>query len=201
MGLTHHLLIKLKNTIINEISTRDVIVTETDLNKYFQTLTSLLETINDGKITFIKKRDDILRRVFGSYILMRDGLDNNGKEVISGYTSKTIPTNTLSADFLISNNVSKQFGSIIKRKPGTLEDYEYVPLNALDGSDDYFIIPFYTRITLSPFKKVKYIYNLADDSTSLSYGKRINNTSSTRYMIPSTVSVKRGFEGINIQPF
>jgi hypothetical protein len=191
---------KIKNTIINEISTRDVIVTETDLNKYFQTLTSLLETINDGKITFIKKRDDILRRVFGSYILMRDGLDNNGQDVTSGYTSKTIPTNTLSADFLISNNVSKQFGSIIKRKPGTLEDYEYVPFNALDGSDDYYIIPFYTRITLSPFKKVKYVYNLADDSTSLSYGK-INNTSSTRYMIPSTVTVKRGFEGIVIQPF
>jgi len=191
---------EIKNTIINEISTRDVIVTETDLNNYFDTLTSLLETINDGKITFIKKRDDILRRVFSSYILMRDGLDINDEATESGYTSKVIPTNTLTADFAISNNISKPFGSIIKRKPGSAEEYEYVPSNALDGSDDYYIIPFYTRIILNPFKKVKYIYNLADDSTSLSYNG-VQNISNERYIIPSSVSVSRSFEGSNIENY
>jgi hypothetical protein len=200
-GLDSPSISKIKNTIINEISTRDVIVTETDLNNYFLILTALLETINDGKITFVKKRDDILRRVFSSYILMRDGLDINGNIASSDYTSNVIPTNTIDSEFFISDNISKPFGTIIKRKVGTLDDYEYVPANALDASDDdYYIIPFYTRITLSPFKKVKYIYNLTDDSTSLSYSNIANN-SSNYFIVPSSVSVTRGIEGLNTSKF
>ncbi len=200
-GLDSPSLPKIKSTIINEISTRDVIVTETDLNNYFLILTALLETINDGKITFVKKRDDILRRVFSSYILMRDGLTIDGDTASSDYTSNVIPTNTLDAEFMVSDNISKPFGSIIRRKPGTLDEYEYVPSNNLSSSDeDYYIIPFYTRITLSPFKKVKYIYNLTDDSTSLSYSN-ITNNSSDLFIVPSSVSVTRGIEGINTSKF
>lgn len=191
---------KLKSTIINEISTRDVIVTEADLNNYFLILTSLLETVNDGKITFIKKRDDILRRVFSAYILMRDGLDLDGNAAESGYASKVIPTNTISADFAISSNMSKPFGTVIRKKAGTTNDYEYVPYNALDGSTDYYVVPFYLRVNLDPFRKVKYIYNLTDDSTSLSYdtvteASQQNTTDIT--VLPSSISVKRGLEGSN----
>jgi hypothetical protein len=190
---------KLKSTIINEISTRDVIVTETDLNNYFLILTSLLETVNDGQITFIKKRDDILRRVFSAYILMRDGLDLDGNTAESGYTSKVIPTNTLTADFAISSNMNRPFGTVIKRKAGTLNEYEYVPTNALDGDDDYYVVPFYMRVNLDPFRKVKYIYNLTDDSTSLSYKGASAQSGIT--IIPSTISVKRSLEGSNASPF
>jgi len=187
---------KIKNAIINEISTRDVIVTETDLNNYFLILTALLETINDGKITFIKKRDDILRRVFSSYILMRDGL-KNGVTASSGYMSKALPTNTLDADFTVSTNVSKPFGTIIERKESTTDEYHYVetPL-----TDDYYIIPFYTRVTLSPFKKVKYIYNLTDMSTSLDY-RSISNNSGEKYFVPSIVSINRGIEDITTSDY
>jgi hypothetical protein len=191
---------RIKSTIINEISTRDVIVTETDLNNYFLILTSLLETVNDGKITFIKKRDDILRRVFSAYILMRDGLDIDGQTAESSYVSKVIPTNTLTADFDISSNVSKPFGTIIKRKAGKLNEFEYVPSSALDGSDDYYVVPFYMRVNLDPFRKVKYIYNLTDDSTTLSY-QSISSTSSSVYVLPSTISLKRGIEGSNTSPY
>lgn len=199
-GVDSPSLSRIRNTIINEISTRDVIVTETDLNDYFSILTTLLETVNDGRIVFIKKRDDILRRIFSAYILMRDGMDINENAASSGYISYVVPTNTISADFQISGNISKPFGTIIKRKSETLEEYEYVPANALDGSDDYYIIPFYTRVTLVPFKKVKYIYNLTDDSTSLSY-RSINTSSTSKYVIPSNVSVRRGLEGTNTSNF
>jgi len=188
---------KIKNVIISEISTRDVIVTETDINNYFLILTALLETINDGKITFIKKRDDILRRVFSSYILMRDGL-KSGSTAPSGYLSKALPTNTLDADFTVSDNVSKPFGSIIERKADTNNEYHYV-LDPLD-ENDYYIIPFYTRVTLSPFKKVKYIYNLTDMSTNLAY-RNVSNSSSDKYFVPSTVSVYRGIEGISTSDY
>jgi hypothetical protein len=191
---------KLKSTIINEISTRDVIVTETDLNSYFAILTSLLETINDGKVTFVKRRDDILRRVFSAYILMRDGLDINGAPAESNYTSKVIPTNTVTADFAISSNLSRPFGTVIKKKAGTTNEYEYVPSNALDGSEDYYVIPFFMRVNLDPFRKVKYIYNLTDDSTSLSY-KDVSGASSEVFFIPSNVSVRRSLEGNNTSPY
>lgn len=183
---------KIKNAIINEISTRDVIVTEEDLNRYFLILTALLETINDGKVTFIKKRDDILRRVFGSFILMRDGLTIDNKVAKSGYISKTIPTNTLTADFDLTTSVSKPFGSIIQRK-SDINEYEYVDSTE---NNDYYIIPFYTRVTLNPFRKVKYIYNLTNDSASLNF-KEIFSSSSEKYIIPSNVTVDRGFEGTN----
>jgi hypothetical protein len=199
-GVDSPSLARIKNTIINEISTRDVIVTESDLNDYFLILTALLESVNDGRITFVKKRDDILRRVFSAYVLLRDGLDINENLASSDYVSYTVPTNTVTADFQISGNISKPFGTIIKRKSETLEEYEYVPSNALDGSDDYYIIPFYTRVTLVPFKKVKYIYNLTDDNTGLSY-KNITSSSTSKYVIPSTTSVKRGLEGTNTSKF
>jgi hypothetical protein len=190
-GVDRPSLNKIKNAIINEISTRDVIVTENDLNNYFLILTALLETVNDGKITFIKKRDDILRRIFSSYILMRDGLQN-GATAESGYLSKVLPTNTLDASFDLSTNVSKPFGTVIERNPDDTSQYQYVED---PSSDNYYIIPFYTRITLSPFKKVKYIYNLADMTTSLSY-RTVGNNSGSKYFVPSTVSVYRGMEGI-----
>ena len=89
-----------------------------------------------------------LRRVFSSYILMRDGLQN-GSAASSGYLSKVLPTNTLDATFEVSTNVSKPFGTVIERNPDDAQ-YQYVQD---PSSDDYYIIPFYTRITLSPFKK------------------------------------------------
>jgi hypothetical protein len=191
---------RIKSTIIREISTGGVIVTETDLNNYFLNLTSLLETVNDGQIAFIKKRDDILRRVFSAYILMRDGVDIDGNPAESNYTSKVIPTNTLTADFDITSNISKPFGTIIKRKAGSANEYEYVPSSALDGSDDYYVIPFYMRVNLDPFRKVKYIYNLTDDSTSLSY-RNISGASQDVYILPSNISVKRTLEGSNTSPY
>jgi hypothetical protein len=191
---------RIKSTIINEISTRDVIVTETDLNNYFLILTSLLETVNDGKITFVKKRDDILRRVFSAYILLRDGLDIDGLPADSSYVSKVIPTNTVTADFNISSNMSKSFGTVIKRKANKSNEFEYVPTNALDGSEDYYVVPFYMRVNLDPFRKVKYIYNLTDDSTTLSY-KDSSTASQSVYILPSTISLRRSIEGTNTSQY
>jgi hypothetical protein len=199
-GVDSPSLSRLKSTIINEISTRDVIVTESDLNNYFAILTSLLETINDGKVTFVKKRDDILRRVFSAYILMRDGLDINGAPAESNYTSKAIPTNTVTADFAISSNLSRPFGTVIRRKSGTSGEYEYVPASALGGSEDYYVVPFFMRVNLDPFRKVKYIYNLADDSTSLSY-RDVTGASPDVYVIPSSISVRRTLEGMNASQY
>ena len=59
-----------------------------------------------------------------------------------------------------------------------------------ETNNNLYFTPFRMQVYLSPIRTVKYIYDLTDDSTSLSY-KNITN-SSTLYMSPSTVSVKKG---------
>ena len=182
---------EIKQLVVNEISTRDVIVTESDLNNYFEILTKLIENINNGNIKFIKKRDDILKRVFSAYILLRDGLDTDGNSVeTADYVSNCIPTNTIDADFQISRNMSKPFGTVIKLKEGESNKFECIESVLSSDENDFYIIPFYTRISLDPIKKVKYIYNLTDCETTLEY-KAITKSSSTSYITPNSVSLKR----------
>lgn len=188
---------KIKQNIISEISTRDVIVTESDLNKYFATLQILFESVNDGKIEFVKKRADIIKRIFNAYVLLRDGIAADGESIAeTNYRSKVIPTNTVDVTMPITTNMSKPFGSLVTEQlNGTSVSYNYVP-SELISNKDYYLIPFYMRVTMDPIKKVKYIYNMTDASTSLEY-ESVESTSG-RIISPSSVSVVRSTEGINI---
>lgn len=194
---------QIKSNIISDISARNVIVTETDLNNYFFKLASLLESINDGKVQFIKKRDDIIKRTFNAYLLLRTGLNPNNDVVSSsGYRSSVIPTNTVDVTFPITENISKPFGSLVKEKKSSttsVVEYHYIPEQFQSSTDDdYYVIPFYMRILLNPIKKVKYIYNVADDSTSLKYTS-ITSTASNYNMTPSSVDIKRGMDGTMVE--
>lgn len=196
----------IKSTIISEISTRNVIVTESDLNDYFFKIQTLLESINDGKVQFIKKRDDLIKRTFNAYLLLRTGIDINGDVATgSGYRSSCIPTNTIDVTFPVASNISKKFGSrvreVVTDTTTNQIEYRYYDNGTTDAKkDDEYIIPFYMRIMLSPFKKVKYIYNITDDSTSLKYtniqatGNVLEGKNS--YIItPLTVELSRPLEG------
>lgn len=191
---------QIKSNIISDISTRNIIVTESDLNTYFFKLASLLESINDGKVEFVKKRDDIIKRTFNAYLLLRTGLDPDGNSNISsGYRSPVIPTNTVDVQFPITENISKPFGSLVRETSEmstTSIKYEYVPDELSEGKD-YYVIPFYMRVLLNPIKKVKYIYNVADDSTALKY-KDVKKSGLNYIITPSTVNVKRNIEGVNV---
>ena len=175
----------IKQTIISEISTRKVLITEDDLNLFFGQLSTTLKHIANSEVRFVKKRDDVLKRVFDTYLLLRYQPD------INNYLGECIPTNTVSADFPISSNASKPAGSIIIRKEfddGQL-GYEY-STEIIDSNKDYYVIPFYTRIILDPINVVKYVYNVCDDSSSLEYKGEIRNKNI--YITPLDVSVKRG---------
>ena len=54
--------------------------------------------------------------------------------------------------------------------------------------------------TLNPFRKVKYMYNLTDDSLDLSY-RSVTTSSDDKYFIPSSVKVYRGMSGIQTNSF
>lgn len=182
---------KIRDTIINEISSRNVIITESDLNNYFAILTALLESINNGKVTFVKKRDDIMRRLFSAYVLLRDGLADDDVAAESNFVSRCIPTNTIDVDFPISRNTSRAFGTMVKSKNNVLDGYVYTP-SADSLNDDYYVIPFYMYISLNPIKRVKYIYNLTDNESPCSFTKiLLANNNVGHYIIPNTVHVRR----------
>lgn len=70
-----------KQKIIEKKLTRDNLILDSDIDLYFKNINNL-NSYNDSSITFMKKRDDILKRIYTAFLLMRD---NKGK---------VLPTNT-----------------------------------------------------------------------------------------------------------
>ena len=93
----------IKNTIVDKLSTRNTIITENDLNVWFATQSKLLQNINNSEITFRKEKDNLLKRSFGAYLLLRDGIEltdylndtSSASGETSSYLSKIVPTNTI----------------------------------------------------------------------------------------------------------
>ena len=76
---------EIKRLVSTMASTCGNIATETDLNKYFNSIEDCSE------ILFVKKRDDILDRLYGAFLLLRDS-DNN-----------IVPTNTTDLDLYVKD--------------------------------------------------------------------------------------------------
>lgn len=195
---------EIKQTIIRNLSTCNTIVTESDLNNYFGILTGLLETINDGQVTFVKRRDDIMRRIFTAYVLLRDGLDENGEEMedeSTGFISRCIPTNTITATFPYAM-FSGDNTLIYPRMVLNSSTGKYRGMLANESETNYYFSPFYIYVSTAPIKHVKYIYNLTDDSSPIACtnvsGDTFGTTTDTEgtvtalYANPLTLSITRG---------
>lgn len=183
----------IKETIINEISTRNTITTKSDLNNYFNILTSLIEDVNDGKVTFTKKRDDILRRIYNAYLLLRDNSDDskNYATAANGYLSSCVPTNTIPYAVLTSNGLTNDNNVYSLSYPKFSSDGTYLS----STSGDYFICPFHIFIDDNEVPYVKYIYNMTDSTSVLKYSKESSSlNSSEKYIIPEKVRLFRGFK-------
>lgn len=183
----------IKETIINEISTRNTITTKSDLNNYFNILTSLIEDVNDGKVTFTKKRDDILRRIYNAYLLLRDNSDDSKNYVAAanGYLSSCVPTNTIPYAVLTSNGLTNDNNVYSLSYPKFSSDGTYLS----STSGDYFICPFHIFIDDNEVPYVKYIYNMTDSTSVLKYSKESSSlNSSEKYIIPEKVRLFRGFK-------
>jgi len=190
---------EIKQNVIDAISTRNTITTQSDLNKYFSILTSLIEDINDGKVTFIKKRDDVIRRIYNSYLLLRDNTDDSTSSVASyGYLSPCVPTTT--KDVILATNETSFNESFAKFD----SDGNYISGDVVSG-EEYYFCPFDIHAILSPTRYVKYTYSCTDDTVDLKYYKYADSTSNLvdttddanvstdLYMIPVSASVYRGF--------
>jgi hypothetical protein len=191
---------EIKRKIIDEISTRETIVTESDLNSYFLKLTSLLKTVDSGAITFAKKRDDILRRVFSASIEMRSGIDRKGNQASSGYISSAIPTNTI--DVVYNSTVTPggfpiPTGTEVVESTAYATEYDKGYKFSDSSADDFYITPFYIYVTMTPYKRVKYIYDMTNATSSLSFSSA--KAMGPGMISPNSVTVKRGFSASNMQ--
>ena len=70
-----------KTKILERITTRNNIITENDLLKFFDSVNESLN-INGSTINFLKKQDDVIKRIYCNFLLLRDE------------NKRVIPTNT-----------------------------------------------------------------------------------------------------------
>lgn len=186
----------IKSTIIREISTRNTITTKNDLDNYFGILMSLIEDINNGRIKFVKKRDDILRRIYNSYLLIRDNINENSDSLAdSSYISRCVPTNTIDVTGIEGNDDNEQ-KQIVLAYPKFNLDGQYVSRtnNSTLAADDYYFSPFRILIKYGDYNFVKYIYDIVDQTSSVIYNSHgTSEWFETNYLEPQSVRIYKNF--------
>lgn len=189
----------IKKTIISEISTRNTITTKADLENYFSILTALTEDVNNGKIKFIKKRDDIIKRMYNAYLLLRDNVDDSKEEmVINTQTlSACVPTNTMNVKLSLDSLDDLAQKSFNYNFPAF--DMAGNNLSSTNNAKDYYISPFNIFISTYPVNFVKFIYNLTNSESDCSYATetlndRLHEELNGFYIIPNKLTLFRGFE-------
>jgi hypothetical protein len=160
-------LVALKEMLMRDFVTRENLITNIDLNNFFNDLINQI-SVNDSTLEFIKKRDDILRRIFSSFILLKD------KDL------EVIPSNTLNIktnkEILEENNnlLNTGFNVLFERDPE--EDYGFFLRNSDDianySDKDYFkySLPYTTKsevINGSPF--INYYRDYVNEEYFLGY--------------------------------
>lgn len=101
----------IKNKITTKLSTRGVIITESDLDDYFYMRSAILSDTKDSLMRFRRVSDNLIRRVFSAQLKLRDGVtlssyDSAGaataEKASSSYLSSMIPTNTVDVMYVPS---------------------------------------------------------------------------------------------------
>lgn len=179
---------KIKEMIIESITTNSTIVTEGDLRKYFNNLSLKTATANQ-RISFRKKIDDITRRVFSAHVLFRDE---------DGWV---VPTNTVDVELIPQSGDSNQ---ILSKKPGSLVKFTkninetsiteriYTFADATDNIEsllETYVLPFYMLIRVEPVPIVKYIYNSVNSYSEMNFD--YVNPAFNKELIPSLITVDR----------
>lgn len=157
---------EIKQTLIKINLMRNNIITEYDLNYFFNDMVAD-KNVNGSQIKFYRKQDDILRRQFTGYILLKDS---------KGFI---IPTNTVDIrtdlSQLENHNWVIPAGSIViydtaMKEYRLLNDDEYPEEETVD--DDNIImyyIPYHIDIKMEPNPRISYYSNSIIKNIPLSY--------------------------------
>lgn len=199
---------QLRNLFINQVSSRNIISTASDLNLYFSKLKDLVRTVSNSDVLFIKKRDDILKRYYDAFILFRDNknysVDTNtadatiyNNDISNNYLSSVIPTYTFkSVRFYRSfSGTNIKYGHAII-PPNNVDDtavfYDEAS-GTLNADNDYYIVPFYIHATTTPINSVHYIFNRTNQSSELTINRdsATSNSGSSVWLYPTEALLER----------
>ena len=176
---------EIKKELIRKILTRENLITDIDLNYFFKDL-ALLAKINNGKIMFFKKRDDVIKRLFNAFVMLKDNEGN------------IIPTNTINLNLTFDDLYKSSF----MLKAGTLIIYDKVNSvyklmeeneNVSDYiNNDYFVysLPFLTKVKVegeNSFPRNVFYKNSINDTYIFSF----KNT-------PTTIGIEGTINNLNI---
>lgn len=167
-GLDKLFVDEIKKNIVKEFSTRGNLITESDLNNYFN---SMAKNCN---IYFVKKRDDLIKRIYSTFLLLRDKEDN------------IIPTNTIHLrmfdeefdNYVEGSNINTlkagtlfkledREGNIAVKDPNIYSESEIIDLD-LDPENYFYSCPFLIKLSKDPFF-VSYYLNSVFDTYILNY--------------------------------
>lgn len=166
-----------KQKIIEHILTRDNLIMDSDLENYFDNINNN-DSYNNSSMTFLKKRDDVLQRLYSSFLLMRDDdkkvIPSNTapfSDIRHGYFSDNdfdrngtlvIPEHSL---FMYDNNATNHY-VFQERKDVTDTDIQ----NAIkDRNNLLYINPFLTKIETKPSLKATYYKLDIDQDENMNY--------------------------------
>jgi hypothetical protein len=157
--------LEIKEEVIRLDLTRDNLITEIDLNYFFEDI-STSNSVNGGSILFIKKRDDIFKRIFSSFILMKD---SKGRVIPTNTVDLTIDFVSLQdKDFTIKQGDLVIYDESISRYR-FLTDEEF-PEDFINNSKSLvYSIPHLIKVKLDPFPRIIYYRTDVDEEYSLNF--------------------------------
>lgn len=191
-GLDRTSVEELKNIVPREALARGSITTNTDLNNYFNTIST-----DNNKLTFLKKADNQVERLYYSYLLLKD--ENN---II--VPTNTIPINLLYQEIKDGELVAApEFDSMTENrfiiKPGTkfrlengmgkLETGEYFD----DNNGFVYSLPFLMIINVRPLLYTSYYLNIINKRYPLLINSDNINPNSELQFIALSSTWKRQF--------
>lgn len=189
-------LLDLKKKIITKNLTRNAIITENDLNNFFN-LINRSELINNSEIRFIKKRNDVLRKIYGAFILLRD--TNN--IIVPSRTLENLKISKTQLDELVKENFDNV--TIPERSMVCYDidaDEYFLVTKELEykkylNNDKYLLysIPYLLNLNTKKYFNAKYYKTYTNVDVNLEY-RFINKDIPYKFMINSFNIVRNSLE-------
>jgi hypothetical protein len=173
---------ELKEKIIKKIIYKNQLITEIDLATYFDIISSSM-SVNNSVVKFLKKRDDVLRREFLAFLLLKDSY------------GQIIPTNTCTLSLIDDDIVNDKLvilpNSLIKYNKTSKEFSLKLQADSLTDSNlIYYMMPFLLVADLSVSPLLAYYYlTTVDTSELIDFSKP--DTSLTKEILISKIDAKR----------
>lgn len=155
---------EVKNSIIDKFAVRDNLIIDNDLDVHFKTVNKT-ETVYKSSIEWIKKRNDVLKRLYTAYLTIR----NRERKIIP---TTTAPTLLVASEYLRANNFC------IRENTRIYYNYEKNVFLIGNDNDDtesikqnnlIYRFPFLLEIETDPILVGKYFSTYTNDEINMSY--------------------------------